>query len=246
MTNKEVFDRFEQIHAYSFATVDGEYPHIRIAHFLTYDVEGLYFMTMKVKPFYRQLIETKKVAVCALVAPDGTVMCDEAGLPDFPPGFHIRVSGDVREVAFDELSAKAEKDARFIPLLKDIERYPTMTTFVLYRYNGEVFDYDFERAGRDHKVERIRFGHGGAEVTSAGFTIDAQKCIACGACARVCTFSAIESGETYSIIGNRCDECGSCYTVCPPDAVNAKMPMEEEERKACGKKVIAYLKSQEK
>ncbi len=239
MTIKEVYERFEKMHAYSFATIDGDYPEIRIAHFLTYDDEGLYFMTMKVKPFYRQLKETKKVAVCALIAADGPAMHDENGLPDFPPGFHIRVSGDVRELPFEELSAKAEKDARFLPLVKDVERYPTMTTFVLYRFKGEVFDYDFEKTQRDHKIERMRFSHGGAEAEPCGFSINAEKCVACGACKMVCTFNAIVQGESYSIIGNFCDECGSCYVVCPANAVNAKTTMEEADRRDCGRKTLA-------
>jgi len=48
------------------------------------------------------------------------------------------------------------------------------------------------------------------------------KCIACGKCAKVCTFDAIVPGDKYSINGNRCDECGNCYTNCPVGAIIAK------------------------
>lgn len=43
---KEIFEAFEQLHSYSFSTIHDGYPEIRIAHFLTYDEEGLYFQTM--------------------------------------------------------------------------------------------------------------------------------------------------------------------------------------------------------
>ena len=57
---KDIFKKFDEVNAYTFSTIDGDYPEVRIAHFLTFDEEGLYFQTMKVKPFYRQLSETNK------------------------------------------------------------------------------------------------------------------------------------------------------------------------------------------
>ncbi len=226
LNTKEVFEGFEKISAYTFATIDGDYPETRIAHFLTYDDEGLYFQTMKVKPFYGQLKKTGKVAVCSLVAENVAATHDENGLPSFPEGYFIRVSGDVRELSFEELTVKAEKDSRFLPLVKDIERYPTMTTFVLYKYKGELYDYDFEMKNRDHKLERQRFSFGGMEVIPPGFTINKDKCISCGKCEVACTFKSIIPGEKYSINPNRCDECGSCALVCPVNAIETKVPME--------------------
>lgn len=244
LTIKEVFDKFEKIHSYSFTTINNDgYPEIRIAHFITYDEDGLYFMTMKVKPFYKQLVENNKVAACALIAADEEVTHDEDGLSYFPPGYYIRVSGDVRELSFEELSEKANNDSKFDPLIKDIERYPTMTTFVLHKFKGEVYDYDFSKINRDHKLERERFEFGGMEQSQAGFTINPEKCISCGTCAKVCSFSAIIPGEKYSINPNRCDECGSCYSACPVNAIIAKSPLEESERKEFGKKIIAYSSS---
>ncbi len=246
MNIEEIYDKFERLHSYSFATIDGDYPEIRIAHFLTYDDEGLYFMTMKVKPFYEQLIKTNKVAACALIADADPSSHDEDGLSNFPPGYSIRVSGDVRELSLKELSSKAVKDDRFNPLLKDIERYPTMTTFVLYSFKGEIFDYDFIKNKRDHKLERLRFTYKGMKTAPAGFKIDQDKCIACGLCQEVCTFAAIVPGEKYSLLGSRCDECGSCYSVCPVGAITAKYPMNEDNRKECGKKILEYSRSQKK
>lgn len=246
MEIKNIFEKFDNMNSYTFATIDGDYPETRIAHLLTYDDDGLYFQTMKVKPFYRQLKETNKVAICSLVTEQGAITHDDNGLPIFEPGFFIRANGDTREINLDELKTKSKKDSRFLPLLKDIERYPTMTTFVLYRFKGELYDYDFGKETRDHKLERERFSYGGIDYIPAGFYIDPTNCISCGNCTKVCSFNAIIPGEKYSINGTHCDECGSCYTVCPVNAIKSKTPMEDEDRKSCGKSIFSYVKSKYK
>lgn len=243
MKIKEVFESFEKLHSYSFSTIDDEYPEIRIAHFITYDDDGLYFQTIKCKPFYNQLMKTKKVAVCALVSEVKKVDKDKDGMSYFPPGYFIRVSGDVAVLNNEELHKKALKDPKkFTPLELDINRYPMMTTFVLHKFKGEQYDYDFELSNRNHKLNRIRFAFNGANFINPGFKINQNKCISCGLCSKVCTFSAIVAGEKYSIDGSRCDECGSCYSVCPINAILAKAPVEEAERKKIGKETKAYFK----
>jgi len=243
MTNKEIFEKFDKMHSYSFATIDGDYPEIRIAHFITFDNEGLYFQTMKVKPFYSQLKKTNKVAACALISKEGPVVHDSQGLSNFPLGYFIRVSGDIKELSMEALNLKSEKDSKFLPLVKDIERYPTMTTFVLHSFKGEVYDYDFEKKSRTNKIERFRFSCGGMQYIQPGFHIIEDKCISCGTCAKVCTFDAIIPGEKYSINSSHCDECGSCYSACPVNAIVAKTPLDEEYRKLVGKKIINYATS---
>lgn len=225
MNNEKIYNHFEKQHSYTFATIDNGYPETRIAHFNTYDDDGLYFMTMKVKPFYKQLITSSKVSVCSLVSDNIASTHDDSGLPLFPPGYFIRVTGDVKELSYEELSLKAASNPNFIPLLKDIEKYPTMTTFVLHRFKGEIFDYDFEKSTRENKIIRKRFTFNNMPQEKAGFTIDKEKCIACGLCYKACSFKAIMPGEKYSINGNYCDECGSCYLVCPKDAIIPKTPM---------------------
>lgn len=240
----EIYKKFEMLHSYSFSTINDGYPELRVAHFITYDNEGLYFQTMKVKPFYKQLKDTNKVAVLSMVSENKAVEHDEKGLSEFPPGFFIRVKGDVKEIDFDTLSEKAAKDERFLPLVKDIERYPTMTTFVLYRFSGEIYDFDYEKVNRDNKLDRQRFSFNGFEYVESGFQIDKDKCIACGACYKVCTFSAIEKGKSYyKIKQNYCDECGNCYSVCPVNAIKPKVEMSEEERAHCKKVLNNNLKA---
>lgn len=216
MTIKEIFDRFEKIGCCTFATVDGEYPKTRIAHFLVCDDEGIYFMTMNTKPFYRQLKATGKISVCGMSAATSVSERPDGEL-HFDPGYVIRLTGDVREVSIDEI--KARNDPAFNFCIEDNARYPAMTAFVVYRARGEVFDYDFEKENRDHKLERERFSYGGMDYEKPGLTIT-DKCIGCGTCERNCTFSAIykEDGR-YKINGARCDECGNCVVHCPVGAV---------------------------
>lgn len=212
----EIYRLFDQIGCCIFATVDGAYPETRIAHFLTCDEEGLYFMTSKTKPFYRQLKETGKVSVCGLCAKSEVGIADDGNLI-FDAGYFIRLTGDVREISVEDLQAK--NDPSFAYCLADQQRYPAMTTFIVYRAKGEIFDYDFEKHSRDHKLERERFTYGGFPMVLPGLSIT-ERCIGCGKCTKVCTFDAIvPDGNRYRINGSRCDECGNCFIVCPSGAI---------------------------
>ncbi|MCI5774077.1 MAG: 4Fe-4S binding protein [Erysipelotrichaceae bacterium] len=219
MQIKEIYDYFDKVGCCTFATIDGEYPETRIAHFLAYDDEGLYFMTMNTKPFYKQLKETGKVAVCGLSASPEVEELSDGNL-HFEAGYFIRISGDVKEVSMEKI--KAKNDPRFAYCIEDQQRYPAMTTFVVTRFKGEIFDYDFEKQQRDHKLERVRFSFNGFPLVKAGLTIG-DKCIGCGQCAKVCSFDAIsKTGSRYMIDENRCDECGNCYLNCPVHAISHK------------------------
>ncbi len=53
------------------------------------------------------------------------------------------------------------------------------------------------------------------------FSIDAEKCIGCGSCAKGCPSEAIvgEKKKPHEILTAMCIHCGTCHTVCPTDAV---------------------------
>ncbi|MFW6161727.1 MAG: NADH-quinone oxidoreductase subunit NuoF [Planctomycetota bacterium] len=53
------------------------------------------------------------------------------------------------------------------------------------------------------------------------YEIDAETCIACGKCKRVCPAEAVEGEKKvpHKILQDKCVRCGACYEVCPVDAV---------------------------
>ena len=221
MTIEDVYRKFDEIGCCSFATPDRHGGvEARIAHFFAYDDEGLYLRTMDVKPFYRQLKESGRLAVCG-ERTEAKVVFDEDNLPLFKPGYQMRVSGEVRELSMAEVEAKAAHDRNFNVAVHDIAKYPETRVLVLHRFHGELYDYDYAMARRDHKLYRERFAFGGDTYEEPGLRIT-DSCIACGTCLEGCSFKAIVPGEPYAILGERCDECGNCYHVCPAGAVEGK------------------------
>lgn len=221
-TNREIYSMFENIGDCIASTVDENgMPASRVAGFFAGDEDGFYLRTMKVKPFYRQMMAAGSVSICGLKTPE-KVRRDENNLPVFEPGIMLRVTGKVREMSVEEVKAKAEHDSNFDVAVFDINKYPMTVVLHMYEGWGEIYDYDFGMKTRDHKLERERFAFGGAHVVQPGLLIG-DKCIGCGTCMSACTFKAIEPGnpgEPYRILGNRCDECGNCYNVCPAGAVS--------------------------
>ena len=214
----QIYAFFDQIGCITFATIDNGLPQARIAHLFAYDQEGLYFRTMITKPFYAQLKQNGAVAVCGMY-PYTAVNHDDQGMPLFEPGYAVRATGYVREISLDELKQKAQINEDFLLGVKDIEKYPAMTTFCLYKGWGEVFDFDFEMQVRDHKLLRKPFAFGGQRIPFRGVRIT-EDCIGCGQCQERCSFKAIsQEGEQFVIDQNKCDVCGDCYIVCPADAV---------------------------
>ena len=214
----EIYEKFDQIGCLTFATIDKDTPQTRIAHLFAYDHEGLYFRTMITKAFYDQLKKTEKVSVCGMFLKT-SVSHDEQGMPYFEPGYTIRATGDIKEISFATLKEKAAANEMFMFGVKDIERYPAMTTFCLYRAWGEVFDFDFEMEHRNHKLLRTGFSYGGKSIPFRGVRIT-EDCVACGECQERCSFKAISQHNEQCIIDHtKCDVCGDCYTICPNNAV---------------------------
>lgn len=218
MKAKKIYKKFDKVGSIVFATIDNDYPETRIAHFFAYDDLGLYFRTMDTKPFYYQLVTNKKVSVCGMNSKT-EVEHDEEGLPVFDSGYSIRITGDVEEVPLKYIKRASETDKNFLMGYKDYKKYPALKFFRIYRGKGEIFDFDFEKQNRDHKLERKRFTLNDFEHPVRGVFIT-DKCVSCKKCFKKCSFDAIYKGKNhYEIDQTRCDGCGDCKLVCKYDAI---------------------------
>ncbi len=218
MKIKEIYEHFDKIGCLSFTTVDEDgYPESRIAHLRAFDDDGIYFMTMYTKAFYKHLKNNGKISLCGLNA-STEVHHDENGMPIFEGGYAMRMTGTAKEVSIEDI--KAKNNPMFDVCIKDQEKYNAMVVFCITSARGDVFDYDFELEKRDHKLERIYFSYNGAEKKYRGLVIDKDECISCGLCKVKCSFKAIaEEENVYAIDKYRCDECGDCYINCPVKAI---------------------------
>lgn len=226
MNMQEIHAALAKIGCLSFTTLDNGVMHSRIVSVCGGDEDGIYFLTMNVKPFYRQLKADPHIALCGIYPSGRKEGKNKAGQPYFAPGFTLRITGEAREVPQDEVRRKAAAGSTaHTYALEDGARYPAMRLFCIHKGKGEIFDYDFEMEHRDHKLLRTRFAFGGETVNPSGARIDPEKCIACGLCQDTCTFKAIEEGDTFRVIGERCDECGSCMLVCPEEAIGLSNTM---------------------
>ena len=221
MKLRDIEAAITKIGCLSITSLAGATMHSRIISICGVDEDGIYFLTMDVKPFYRQLKSNPHISLCGIYPSGRKEGKNKDGQPYWPPGFFLRISGEAREVAGDEIREKAAAGSELHRYTQEeAARYPAMKLFCLFKGKGEIFDYDFELENRDHKLLRQRFAFGGERVNEAGVRIDPDKCLACGECFNVCSFNAIEEGEgAYAVRGERCDECGSCITVCPVEAI---------------------------
>ena len=79
---------------------------------------------------------------------------------------------------------------------------------------------------RDEYLAHIRQKRCPAKVCKAliTYTIDAENCTGCTACARQCPVKAIsgERKQTHTVDQATCTKCGRCYEVCKFEAVNVE------------------------
>ncbi|MCL1917484.1 MAG: 4Fe-4S binding protein [Peptococcaceae bacterium] len=233
MTTKQIFEYFDKMACVTFATLDGKgYIESRVAYFCTYDEDGLYFWTMSANSFYRQLMRTNKVSAYAMTPQ--TVKHNDSQRVLLEPGYTIYISGDVRELSKNQVRDKAQTKSGFYLATLGTENNPGARFFCLYAGRGEIFDYDYEKVNRTHKLLRRPFSFGGMTAVEPGLRI-ADTCIECGLCLEVCTFDAIEEGSPFVIDGTRCEECGNCCSVCPVKAIRHKEDtMHQDEAAALG------------
>jgi ferredoxin len=74
--------------------------------------------------------------------------------------------------------------------------------------------------------------HGTPMLAASGYlcAVDEELCIACGECAQVCQFDAIQVGQVVSQVSfERCMGCGVCISHCPQEALSLQRCAEKGE-----------------
>jgi uncharacterized pyridoxamine 5'-phosphate oxidase family protein/NAD-dependent dihydropyrimidine dehydrogenase PreA subunit len=185
-----------------FATVNRGEPAARIIDVMLVKEDGLYFLTARGKSFYRQLKESRRIAICGM---DKNYVS-------------VRITGDFR---FCEDKGIIDEIFEYNPMMNDLypgEKRDSLKSFHLYRGVGEIFDLSVEPPKRE------RFAFGGERVNPAGYRIT-DRCTAYGTCLESCPVDVISEGEIYTIDGSHCLEFGHCAEICPEDSIEAATGM---------------------
>ena len=99
-----------------------------------------------------------------------------------------------------------------------------------YQYIGQLVDglrefmdrkgYESLSDFRGKICDRIKTNEQIQRTRDCLARIDASQCTACGTCATVCIYQAVEQeGDDYSISARACQGCGLCAELCPAAAI---------------------------
>jgi len=197
--------KLKLIASVSMATVDqnGD-PQVRTIGVMHIEDDKLYFLTARGKPFYDELIHTKKVAVLGLSRFKEMIRLN--GTPELLP----------KEQQKEWLDLIFEEN----PYMKNV--YPGDSRYVLEVFciqNGEI---EYFNLGV-HPIFRESYIIGNGTIPKTGYIITNQ-CIGCGKCVQICPQSCIQKGNPYTIIQQNCLQCGLCMESCPVCAIERVKP----------------------
>ncbi|MDO4272322.1 MAG: 4Fe-4S binding protein [Eubacteriales bacterium] len=189
---------FRKVKIASAATVDvAGHPRSRIINIMIAAEEGMYIVTSKGKPFYRQLVDSGEIALSA--------MC--------PDCQSLKFYGKVRMADKIWVDRVFEENPGMNEVYPGDTRY-ILDAFLIYAGTGEWFDL------LNYPISRETFSYGMEEETS-GFEIT-DACTGCGSCLSVCPQKCIDQGSPYVIHTAHCLQCGACREICPSEAVRER------------------------
>lgn len=193
------FHLLREIKSLSFATVDhAGNPQVRIIDLMLVEKDTLYFLTARGKNFYKELMDTKRVAVVGLTKNYEM----------------IRVSGIVEKLSDQQYWI----DRMFKENVSMNDVYPGKSRYILEPFcihDAQVEYFDLSR----QPIYRETFTIENHIKHKKGFMIS-DKCIACGKCANKCPQHCIQAGTPYHILQQHCLHCGLCYEICPMKAIH--------------------------
>ncbi len=200
-TAKQYVSLFRQVKIATAATVDAQgRPQARVINIMLAEDDGMYIVTSKGKPFYKQLVDTGEIALAA--------MC---------PGCQsLKFTGRLRVVGKEWVDKVFQHNPGMNEVYPGESRY-ILDAFHIYQGHGEWFDL------QHYPIRRESFAYGGDEVEKNGFAISDQ-CVGCGACAEACPQQCISAGTPYAIDPAHCLQCGRCVEFCPAGAVERLHP----------------------
>ena len=202
---KKYVDLFRRVKIAAAATVDAEgHPQARIINVMLAEDDGMYIVTSRGKPFYKQLVETGEIALAA--------MC--------PDCQSLKFTGKLRVVDKSWVDKVFAQNPGMNEVYPGESRY-ILDAFHIYAGHGEWFDL------LHYPISRETFAYGGDTEEYNGFVIQ-DACIGCGACVRAC-----EHGATRVLSLNEgtgkiekdpccCVGCGECVKACPTSAWTRK------------------------
>lgn len=129
----------------------------------------------------------------------------------------VIIADGLRSNAYEEVAIEG-KHFKSVKIAQGIIEASGM--IVLSHFKGH------EMAGFGGAIKNLAMGcapaSGKKDQHAVRFMVDAQKCVCCGECQRVCPVGAaiVRKGEKAKINAERCIGCGECLTVCAPKAVD--------------------------
>ena len=193
---KKYVDLFRQVKIATAATVDAQgHPQARIINVMLSEDDGMYIVTSKGKPFYKQLVETGEIALAA--------MC--------PDCQSLKFTGKLRVVDKSWVDKVFEQN----PGMNEV--YPGESRYILDPFcicEGELEFFDLGR----EPIYRESFALCAGTLTPKGFVIS-DACVGCGLCAEHCPQKCISEGAPYTIAQEHCLHCGNCFENCPVSAI---------------------------
>lgn len=200
MDAKACIEKLKLIASVSMATVDEHgSPQVRTIGVMHVEDEKLYFLTARGKPFYRELLSRKEVAVLGLSRFKETIRLN--GIPELLP----------KEEQQKWLDLIFEEN----PYMANV--YPGDSRQILEVFCIENGTIEYFHLGV-HPIFRESYTIGCGQLSIEKYRIE-DACIGCGICAENCPQHCISPGNPYTIAQEHCLRCGLCEEKCPVRAI---------------------------